>query len=458
MITKPRIMFINAIDPANVLQSRFPQLGLGYLVSSLRQDFGSDYFEFRVIDRDIEENIKKFKPDMVGITSVAQNYNRAAKYASIAKKYNLPVIMGGVHISLLPATLTNDMDVGVIGEGEETIVDLFNCFEKKRKFGKDELENVNGIVFRRDNELITTKKRNPIQPLDRIPVPARDLFTIAKTTYMFTSRGCPYRCVFCASTRLWETTRFFSAEYVVSEIKYLVEEYGVNQIEFWDDLFIVSKPRLTEIVELMEKENILGKVKFTCNARANLVNSEIVQMLKQINVVQISMGLESGSPRTLEYLKGKSVTVEDNANAVKTIRNYGIEPYGTFIIGLPEESKQDILETLRFIKGSRLAGFDICVLTPFPGTPVWDYATARNLVGEDMDWSRLDISFVRSHDTAIILSEKLPRDELYKLFVMFKKEAVKRQLKKAYKNPLGILGMLFGALLRILRGKPVWRY
>ena len=455
MMTKPKIMFINAIDPANVLESRFPQLGLGYLVSSLRQEFGLDYFEFRIINRDVEENIKKFKPDIIGITSVTQNYSRAATYARIAKRYSLPVIMGGVHISLLPSTLTNDMDVGVLGEGEETIVDFFNLFAKRGHFGKDELENVNGIVFRRDNELIVTKKRNLIQPLDRIPMPTRDLFTLGKTTYMFTSRGCPYRCAFCASSRLWERVRFFSAEYVVNEIKYLVEEYGVKQIEFWDDLFIVSKSRIKQVVELMEKEGILGKAKFTCNARANLVNSEIVHTLKQMNVKLISMGLESGSPSTLAYLKGKSITVNDNANAVKTISKYGIEPYATFIIGSPQETKQDILKTLRFIKESQLAGFDIYVLTPFPGTLVWDYAKARNLVSEDMDWSCLDMYFSRSHSTAIILSEKLTRDELYELFLMFKNEAVKRQLKRFYKNPFKISGMLFRALLRILQRKPV---
>lgn len=453
-------MFINAINPSKEIESVLPPLGLGYLISSLRKNFGRDYIAFKIVDQDIEEAINKFKPDIIGITSVTQNYNRAITYAKIAKKYGLPVIIGGVHISALPSTLTKDMDVGVIGEGEQRIVELFNLFDKKGYFDNNELEelNIEGVVFRINDKLIVTKNRKPIEPLDRILMPDRDVFAIEKSTYMFTSRGCPYRCTFCFSSRFWGKVRFFSAEYVINEIKYLIEKYNVENIEFWDDLFVANKKRLEQILELLKKENILGKVSFTCNVRSNLVNDELVQLIKQMGVKSVGMGLESGCPTTLEYLKGKNISIKDQVNAIKTLRKYGIEPHTSFIIGSPKESKEDILQTFKFVKENRLDSFDVYVLTPFPGTPVWDYAKARNLISEDVDWDILNVNFGENHNDAIILSEKLTRKEIYKLFLLFANEKRKIMIKRTLRNPLNLLRnpkSLLKALTRILSGKPL---
>ena len=448
-------MFINAINPIKEIESGLPPLGVGYLISSLRERFGRDYIKFKVIDRDIEQEIKKFKPDIIGITSVSQNYNRAIKYAKIAKKYGIPVIMGGMHISALPSTLTKDMDAGIIDEAEQTIIELFNLFERKGCFDANELENIDGIAFKKDNKLVVTKKRKPIVSLDKISMPARDLFTIKNSTYMFTSRGCPYRCVFCASSHFWGNVRFFSAEYVVNEIKYVVERYNVKEIQFWDDLFVADKIRLRKILELLQNENILGKISFTCNVRSNLVDDELASLLKKMNMKSCGMGLESASQTTLEYLKGKDITVDNHKNAIKILRKYGIEPHTSFIIGSPKETKKEILQTLRFIKENKLTHFNVSILTPFPGTPVWDYAKARNLVSEDMDWDALGISFSENHDKAVIVSETLTRDELYRLYLLFRNQKLKILISNTLKHPLRIPRVLLKAVERILLNIPL---
>jgi len=429
-----KFMFINAIDVTNKIATSLPPLGLGYLASSLRKEFGPDQFIFKIVDRAIENEIKDFSPDVIGISSVSQNYNRAIEYARIAKTYNLPVIIGGVHISALPSTLTNDMDVGVIGEGEETIIDIINLFVEKGHFDEKRLSKIEGIVFRTKGEIVVTAKRKPIEPLDKIPTPDRDLSGTTQATYMFTSRGCPYNCSFCASSRFWGKVRFFSAEYVVNEIKQLIDRYKVKEISFQDDLLTANKPRIKRILELLKKENIIGRVKFVCNVRSNIVTDELVLLLKEMNVKAVGMGLESGSPKTLEYLKGNNISIHDHINAITIFRKHGIEPYAGFIIGSPQESKQDVLETLSFIKENRLMSFDLHVLTPFPGTPVWEYAKTRNLVNEDMDWDILNVNFKSNSDKAIILSEKLTRAEICGLFSKFAK--CKRKIKRKVKRKL----------------------
>ena len=446
---KSKIMFINAIDTTKEVETAVPPLGLGYLVSSLRKEFGPDRIEFKIVDRDIEQQIKKFKPHIIGITSVSQNYNKAIKYARIAKEYSLAVIMGGVHISALPSTLSSDMDVGVIGEGEHTIIDIFNLFTNEGHFDKKRLVQVEGVVFRDDeNRIVLTEPRKAIQPLDTVGFPARDMFRIKESAHMLSSRGCPYRCNFCASCRFWGNVRFFSAEYVVDEIKYLINKYRIKKISFWDDLFVANRTRLKRIIELLKREGILGKVKFGCNVRSNLVTGELAHLLKQMNVKSVGMGLESASPNILKYLKGQNILIQDHINAIRVLRRHHIKLHTSFVIGSPQESRKDILQTLYFIKENLLKSFDIYVLTPFPGTPVWDYAKARNLVSQDMDWDVLNQNFGVNHDKAIVLSETLTREELYELFLLFAKIKRKIKIKRALKNPKSLLKVFAKILSR----------
>jgi len=439
---KTRFLFVNAINPSKEIETLYPPLGIGYLISNLKLNFGEDSIEFRIIEENVENQIRKFNPQIVGISAVSQNYNRAIEYAKIAKKYKLPVICGGVHISAMPSSLTEQMDVGILGEGEETICELFGIFKSKGEFRPMDLQKIRGLVYRDENgKICLTSKRELIQPMDRIPLPDRSLLRIKSHTYMFTSRGCPYRCIFCASSRFWDKVRIFSAHYVVNEIEYLINLYGVKTISFYDDLFIVDKKRMKEILKLLEERNILGKVIFGCQARANLIDDEVVQLLKKVGVKSICLGLESGCDSTLKYLKG-NVNIADNQTAIKTIRKYNLNIFGSFVIGSPEETKEDIIKTLKFVRKSPLNGFDVYVLTPFPGTPVWDYAKSRSLVSEKMDWDKLDVDFATNYDSAIILSEKLTRKEIYRLFLQFMKEKKRKKIisliKKGLKNPLKI--------------------
>ncbi|MEN4006793.1 MAG: radical SAM protein [Methanobacteriaceae archaeon] len=354
-----KIRFLFIVDPFQEYEIH-PPLGIGYLVSSLRKHFGERAIEFKVIDNNVEQEIRSFKPDIIGISSISQNYNKAITHARIAKKYKLPVICGGVHISMMPSSLTDDMDVGVIGEGEETICELLELFTRKRKFVQDDLSKIRGIIYwNSEGRIVATDKRELIYPLDKLPFPARDLFDIQPDTYMFTSRGCPYRCTFCAVSLYWNKVRFFSAEYVVNEVEYLVNKHNVKDINFYDDLFPLDTKRISQILNLLKEKDLLGKVDFSCSIRSNMVNDRIIQLLKEMGVKSIRIGLESGCNKTLKYLKGNNINIGDNETAIRVIKKHGILVYSSFIIGSPKESKEDILETLNFIKASKLDTFSV---------------------------------------------------------------------------------------------------
>lgn len=433
-----KILLISAINTHVETETRYPQLGLGYLVSYMRKHLAKDTHEFKVVNNNIEEVLDSFRPDLVGISSLSQNYSIVKNYAQMCKKRNLPVIVGGIHISMLPASLSKDIDVAVMYEGEATMAELVQLYYREGKFEVSSLASIKGICYRDGDQLGKTPPRPLIENLDDIPVPARDLLDLRGNHFsMFSSRGCPYRCVFCASSRFWNTTRLASAQYVVDEIKELYYNFGAKLISFYDDLFIVNKKRIRDIIDILANEKILGKVRFSCSARANLIDDSMAKLLKEMGVVSVALGLESGHPRILKYLKTGNVTPEQNADAVRVLDRHRIAPNASFVIGSPTETAQEIMATYKFIKSIPLRNFNVYVMTPFPGTPIWSEAIDKGLIGNSFDnWPVLDaVHFGKHNNNAIIVSEQLSRKQLYSLYKKFQKLRYITFLKNAYRHP-----------------------
>jgi len=434
------ILLVNCIDTASEVQTRYPSLGLGHLAASARQAFGKEVC-MRIADRLPPEILRADPPNLVGLSSVSQNYGIAVKYAAASKAAGIPVLMGGPHISQLPRTLSADMDLAAIGEAENTFVELVRrLMDHGGRFHAEDLAKIPGVAFRDGDGFIETPLPSPIGfktgSLDEIPAPARDLLRVDRHTNMFTSRGCPYKCLFCASTRYWPALRFFSAAHVAEEIRTLVERHDVKHITFHDDLFLANLPRLRELADLLDGNGVLKKgIRFSCSASVTTIGEETAELLKRMNVVTVAMGLESGNDGILKYLKGDAFSVEKNASAVRTLNARGIHAHGSFVIGSPPETRETIMDTHRFIRDMPLSIVNIYVLTPLPGTPVWEMAERAGLVSNGMDWSRLRIDFQRNWRQAVLLPGNLSREELYGLYRKLRSLRARKMLKSIWTHP-----------------------
>lgn len=428
-----------------------PPLALGYIASYLRKYLNFD--NIKIIDKEpnITKAILKEKPDILGVSSSTVFFNQANQIAeNVKKELDIPVIIGGVHITALPHTLGKHFDIAVLGEGEQTTLELIQSYKDYNEFNPKILRDIKGIAFWENNKVVINERRELIKPLDTIPYPARDLFKMEEeylvprmtfsttkfmvSTHMLTSRGCPYSCTFCASSAFWKIARFHSPEYVVGEIKHLMKEYKLKNINIFDDLFIADKERFKKIVELLESEGITEKCKFRILGRANLINEETADLIKRMNVDNMAIGFESQSPKVLKYLKKGTTTTEQNQNSVNILYKKSIDLQGLFMVGSPHETKEDMMMTLDFIKNNKFDTLEICITVPLPGTELWEYAKQRKLVNDYMNWDILSMHPIESGLGNILLDDEMTKEEFAKLFKLFTNEIETRPLKIKLSN------------------------
>jgi len=403
MLEKIKIVLVDAYPGV------LPGLGLGYLAGALRQEFTEDEIEIKILQRKFEENFLNSilfeKPNIVGYISFTpgMNYLLGLIKEVAAKNSAIIQVIGGPHITAMPTSLPEEVDVGAIGPGEKTICRLVRIYQKKGDLPVVDLRLVPGIVFRDNNELVKTGKADFYDNFDDVPKPARDLLNIKgffpmikgpfplkfyRSSGVMTSRGCPFNCIFCQED-VFNKYRYHSAERAVAEIEELVERYQVNFVEIMDDQFAIDLKRLADIVVGIEKKKLNKKAIFFCYLRADQVSDEVLVLIKRMNVKIVFIGFESGSDKILQYLKQQSCSVTINQRAYDLCRKYGILVYGSFIFGSPRETLADMGMTLDFIRRNKMALTEVQTLTPLPGTRIWDYAKTKGLVSETMNWDNL---------------------------------------------------------------------
>lgn len=314
-------------------------------------------------------------------------------------KSDLPgtiIAVCGPHATYFHEELIRDynfIDICIRGEFEFVLLDLCRALRDNLS-----LHSVEGITFREKHKAITNKGRIFNADLDNVPYPDRVSFNIddyrqafysgKKTAMVISSRGCPFNCVFC----LWPSTvggrkfRARTAKNVVDEIQYLVDKMGVDEIIFDDDTFTLDNQRVKDICSELIFRNL--KIKWLCMGRVNTVNEELLRAMKEAGCYQITYGFESGSQKILDSMR-KGITKDQIRKAVKLTKKAGLSVAGSFVFGMPEESRETIKETLDFAKELNADYVQFVLASPFPGTDFFKFVKEHNLLLID-SWSDLD--------------------------------------------------------------------
>lgn len=394
--TQPGLVFpIGVSHIASYIQSKGFDVSI---IDALAEGFDTQKktkkgIRFGLSKKDIIKKLKYFKPDIVGISIMFTAFaSDAHNLAAIVKKFNkkIVVVFGGVHASVSPYQVLKDknIDIVVIGEGEITFEKILNKIKKKKKLTK-----ILGTAIRLNNKIIINKPRPFIKDLDSLPFPAThllpmDLYLKSQPLYdmrhptasMFTSRGCPNNCIYCAVPRMWgRTWRPFSAKRVVNEIEYLINRYGFKEFHFLDDNISVDKKRLNDICDLIIKRKI--NIKWNCPNGIAIwtLDEKILKKMKKSGCYRLTFGIESGSVETQKFIR-KNLNLKKAKEIMKIASKLGYWTFSTYIIGFPYETIADVNKTLEFAIKSNNDFIAIILLMPFPGTDVTKLMLQKKLL------------------------------------------------------------------------------
>lgn len=363
----------------------FPPLSLAYVASILEKS------KHQVIITDVAAQnlslsgvikaIKKFDPHLMGFTITTSSFHQTLSWIKMLKEdVNVPVIVGGVHVGIYPAeTMSHSqIDFALIGDVELSLPEFMASFAQKEGF-----EKVSGLCFRKGSEIVINERSPQAINLDEISFPARHLlpnnryYSIVSLkrnfTAMITSRGCPFKCIFCDQGQRKPVLR--SALNVVNEIEECYHKFNIREIDFFDPSFTVDKQRVIEMCRLMRSRNI--DISWSFRTRADTVDEELLDEMSKAGCIRIMYGIESAVPAILKLLR-KEVDIEQIKRIIALTNKKRIEAFGFFIIGSPGDTRQTVEETIRFARRSKLDHAQFTRMTVFPGTELYNRYLDKN--------------------------------------------------------------------------------
>ena len=356
-----------------------PPLGLCYIAAVLEQNKISvkilDANALNLTAEDIAKEASNY--DIVGVGFMTATHNFSVRVAQLLDKSILKVAGGPQPTGVPEEVLRDGFDIVVRGEGEKTMLEIAQ---------DNPHENILGISYKQDNKIIHNAPR-PVMTdneIDALPMPARHLlpsngvdmpYKSAGTrrlpwAQIFTTRGCPYNCYFCHKI-FGQNIRFRKPENVVNEIVYLKEKYGIKEIDFYDDSFNFDMDYANKVMDLIIEKNLKIHIRLSSGIRINHINPELLQKFKKAGVDWIGYGIESGNQEVLNKIP-KAITLEQVRNAVRWTKEAGITMNGFMMLGLLGDTKETMQQTIDFAKELDLDMVAFNMLTPYPGSRLWD--------------------------------------------------------------------------------------
>ena len=406
-----------------------PPMGLLYLAACLRKvgDHQSKIFDGRLLEMNPGEILyygaSDFDPDVLGITSLTMEGPAAHEIAAKFKKRwpNRPVLLGGPYSTSDLEKALNDpnIDFCFIGEAEKSFTD----WVKAQENGSG-VEQIEGIAYRLNGSIHSTPRGGFIEDLDRIPFPEWDLLDLDlyfkkrflrirtmnpnqlrdRAVPLVSSRGCPYRCSYCHNL-FGKKLRHRSVQNVLNELVLLKEKYHIEEIEFIDDIFNLDIPRAKAIFREVIKQKLNLAFSFPNGLRSDSFDDELLEVMRQGGTYRLVFAIESGSRRIQKAIR-KNLNLEKARENIEKANRLGFFMGGFFMMGFPDETEEEVWQTINFACNSKLHTANFFILTPFPSTEVWQQALQAGM--------SVHGDFQHYYQVSVNLS-KVPSERLEKL-------------------------------------------
>jgi len=385
------------LEVYQVMGLRAPPLGLAWIASVLE---GHGH-EVKIVDSptlslsmgDFVKIVKSWSPDVVGLSSLTPTIRLAYKAARAVKVVDrdIKVVMGGVHSTFMWREVLEEcpyVDYVVLGEGEETMSQLVEVLEKEAK-----PRGISGIALRNESGEVVQTGSWKLVDLEKLPLPARHLLPMDRYTvfdkpvrvvHIMASRGCPYGCIFCATSYYFgRRVRFRRVEQVLDEVAECVDKYKTKTFAFTDDELTINKKWFESFLKGLRERGL--DIQWTCGSRVDSVDERLLTRMFSSGCTTIYFGVESGSQETIDKI-GKRIDLRQAEKVFETIKKVGGSAVATFILGFPWETVDDMRKTIKFALKLDPDYAQFTYATPYPGTPLYEMAKKHELI-VDRDWS-----------------------------------------------------------------------
>ena len=396
-------------------------LNMSLMASYIREkgDYDCSLVDFEISPAhsasDMARIILKEEPKYVCFTTLTPRFPIVVKIAQqlVRSDSRIITVVGGPHVTGLPQlALHEGISYGIVGEGEEALLELLDTLEKGKK-----PSGVRNVVHKEDGKVVVNPTRPFIKTLDKLPYPAWDLMAIDEYTdptyfegshlAVFSGRGCPFDCSFCASAVTWKRKlRLRSVENVIDEIRYIVDELKVKNIMFWDDTFAIDKKRAISICNRVIEEKL--KISYTVQIRADSVTEDLADALQRSGCRFAAIGVESGNDDMLIRI-GKKETKEDFRRSIRIMKDARLKSIASYIIGLAGDTHETIKETIDFAFELDADESKFMILVPYPGTRDYALACQKGLV-DPMSFEQMEAS--NYYDSVAINLSNVSDDDL----------------------------------------------